>query len=585
MKLFFHCVVAILLCLTAIAGGLAGKNVEVHAKAGRTLPTDIQLGVTPADVRIIEGDHSGITGIGDFNGDGLADILIEYIAQDPFPGVGTVVTGSAIVFGKSGLPQNAVIDLSKNPPDLTIPLSGRIHGGLVHSITLIGDLNGDGIDDLGVTVIQNGKTSLYGFFGSRSRVPGTLDLSQTPPDLTVLVPDDVTTFGGVIDLNGDGRKDLILKTGPSYDAGDLSRISVLFGPYPSGRVIDLGVSKADVVVIGSSEHDLLTPSAGDVNGDGVQDLLISIVQSSAISRGIAVIFGSPSVAGRSPIAVLEGQADALLSVGQGSVLASADVNGDGIDDIVAGEPVVVSPEGPPFFPDLPGSAAVVFGSKQFPRFSSTIIQGTGLLSAQGIPTVGDHLGESIAVRDIDGDGIADIIVGAPAPKLDQSNADAFPGQVYVVLGSKSLPGTVMVTSIDQDLTIRRAPGTFSHVSLAGSGDFNGDGISDIVVESFPGNVPQGTAYIFFGAPLRAPEITSVRFKADASQLILTGTDFNGAARLEVNGLVLAARPVFERDGGKLTFTGSAQDLNFHPGKNKIFVIRGAYRSNTIRLRL
>src|SRR5262249_25412250 len=159
--------------------------------------------------------------------------------------------------------------------------------------------------------------------------------------------------------------------------------------------------------------------------------------------------------------------------------------------------VVVSPEGPPFFPDLPGSAAVVFGSKQFPRFSSTIIQGAGLLSAQGNPTVGDHLGESIAIRDIDGDGIADVIVGAPAPKLDQFNSDVFPGQIYVVLGSKSLPGTnVRVTSIDQDLTIRRASGTFSHVSLAGTGDFNGDGISDIVVQSYPASgVPQGTAHI------------------------------------------------------------------------------------------
>src|SRR5262249_41445740 len=151
-------------------------------QAVRMLPTDIQLGITPADVTIIAGDHGGIAAIGDFNGDGLADVLIYYVAQDPLAGVGLVVTGAGIVFGKPGLPPNTVIDLTKTAPDLAIPLSGGIHGGFVHSITLIGDLNGDGIDDLGVIVNQNWRSTLYGFFGSRSLRPGTLDLSQTPPD-------------------------------------------------------------------------------------------------------------------------------------------------------------------------------------------------------------------------------------------------------------------------------------------------------------------------------------------------------------------------------------------------------------------
>jgi hypothetical protein len=104
------------------------------------------------------------------------------------------------------------------------------------------------------------------------------------------------------------------------------------------------------------------------------------------------------------------------------------------------------------------------------------------------------------MQDVDGDGIADIIVGAPAPGLDQTNADAFPGQVYVVLGSKGLKAgtTLHVAFFEQDLTIRHSAGAATHISLAGSGDFNGDGISDIVVESFPAsNVPQGTAYMFF----------------------------------------------------------------------------------------
>ena len=584
MRPLFHCLIALSFCLTT-AGGLRGENLAGQAGPVRTLPIDIQLGIDPADLTIIEGQNGQIAGIGDFNGDGRADILIEYFGGDPLPGVGVVVTRAGIIFGKPDLPPGVVIDLTKTAPDLTIPLSRGIQGGFVHSIGFIGDLNGDRIDELGVAVRLNGRTSLYGFFGSRALGSGLLDLSQTQPDLTVMSPDANVDFGGVIDLNGDGHNDLILRSGSDDSSDGSSSISVLFGPYPSGRVVDLGGAKADVVVVGSSEHDLLTPAAGDVNGDGVQDLLISIVQYPATPRGLAVIYGSATVAGRSPISVLDGQADALVPTPV-PVVASCDVNGDRIDDIVVGEPVVISPEGPPFFNDLPGSAGVVFGSKQSLSSSGVNIEGVDLLSNRGTPmAAGDQLGAVIAVRDIDGDGLADVIVGAPAPKLDQLKSDGFPGQVYVVLGSKSLAGTTLrVASIDQDLTIRRAPGTFNHVSLAGSGDFNGDGISDIVVQSFSySNGAQGTAFIFFGAPLRAPSIDSARLQG--SQLVLSGSDFNGRTRLEVNGAVLEEKAVFDRDKNKLTFAGSAQDLGFHPGRNKVAVVRGTARSNTIKVRL
>ena len=144
----------------------------------------------------------------------------------------------------------------------------------------------------------------------------------------------------------------------------------------------------------------------------------------------------------------------------------------------------------------------------------------------------------------------------------------------------------LVGSIEQDVTIRRPPNTLNQVSLAGSGDFNGDGISDILVESFRRNdIFHGTAYVFFGAPLRAPAISSVRFNGGASELILTGTDFSGRAQVQVNGSVLAVKPLFDRDQGTLTVEGSQQDLNLHSGKNKIVVIRGSARSNTVKLRL
>jgi hypothetical protein len=128
------------------------------------------------------------------------------------------------------------------------------------------------------------------------------------------------------------------------------------------------------------------------------------------------------------------------------------------------------------------------------------------------------------------------------------------------------------------------PAVDTLVRLAGSGDLNGDGISDIVVESLTSvNPAMKTAWVFFGAPLRVPVIAGAQF--GQAQLVVMGTDFTGAARLEVNGTVLSLKPTFKPDKGKLIYAGSEQDLGLHSGKNTIAIIRGTARFNTVKLRL
>jgi hypothetical protein len=585
MKATLRLILATIIAIAITTPGLLAESPAVPPQPGLTLPTDLRLGQAPPDLTIIEaGGH--IAGIGDFNGDGAADLLIAY---NKFPeSSGTPVTAAGIVFGKPGLPSNTVIDLSKRPPDLSVIVSGGVQGRAVQTIGVMGDLNGDGIDDLIVTAGSTDAPVLYTFFGSRSLGPGSLNLSQVPPDVTVLLSNDNTLFAGLTDLNGDGNKDIILQ--PEYASQVPAVVSVLFGPYPSGRVIDLNTAKPDVTVIDHNILDRLHAISGDVNGDGIDDLVVSIIE---WNKGfpfekLCIVLGSPDVAARSPISPLDAQGDSMFPI-TGTAAAAADLNGDGIDDIVIANPTCIC-EAPPSAAGLAGSVSIVFGRASFsPAPDSPNV----LINGDSIPPntpyhpngVSDLLGWSIAVGDIDGDGIRDLLIGAPAFDLYGADLDAFPGQVYGLLGSKQLQG-FSVANREADLTIGREPGMNARVVMAGAGDLNGDGISDIVVEVLPSvDPPSATAYAFFGAPLRPPVITGARLIQTPPQLQVTGSDLTGAALLEVNGALITTKPTFNFVKGRLTFAGAPKDLNLHQGKNEITIIRRGARSNTIKLRL
>jgi len=585
MKATLRLMLATIIAVGFTTPRLFAETPLAQPQPGRFLPTDLRLGQAPPDLTIIEaGGH--IAGSGDFNGDGAADLLIAY--NNIPESAETPITAAGIIFGKSDLPSNTVIDLSKRPPDLSVIVSGGAQGRAVQAIGVMGDLNGDGIDDLVVTARSSDATALYTFFGSRSLGPGSFNLSQVSPDVAVLLPNDNMRFAGLTDLNGDGNKDIILQ--PEYVTNTPAAVSVLFGPYPSGRVIDLNTAKPDVTVIDHNVLDGLQAVSGDVNGDGIDDLIVSLLESNAgfPFQKLCIVLGSPDVAARSPISPLDGQGDSLFPI-RGTAAATADLNGDGIDDIIIANPICIC-EGPPSVMGLPGSVSIFFGRPSFspaPDIPNVSINGDSIPpNTPYYPNgVSDRLGWSIAVGDIDGDGIRDLLIGAPAFDLSGADQGAFPGQVYGLLGSKQLQG-FSVAGREADLTIGRDPGINARVVLAGAGDLNGDGISDIVVEALPSVDPvSATAYAFFGAPLRPPVITGARLVQTPPQLQVNGSDLTGAARVEINGALISIKPTFNFDKARLTFAGAPKNLNLHRGKNEITIIRRGARSNSIKLRL
>ena len=184
----------------------------------------------------------------------------------------------------------------------------------------------------------------------------------------------------------------------------------------------------------SAETGFSVSNAGDVNGDGLDDILIGAPSADRNGNNEAgeayVIFGSDAVFTEPfDLSSLDGTNGFVIngidaSAGAGrSVSNAGDVNGDGLDDIIVGAPFPITPGG-----GL-GQAYVIFGSNA--GFTSSLdlssLDGTQGIIVNGIGSAGT--GQSVsAAGDINGDGLDDFVIGAPREAG---------GIVYVVFGCSS----------------------------------------------------------------------------------------------------------------------------------------------------
>src|SRR3972149_367562 len=274
-----------LLALALISGG-EGFHAAIH-----------DLATTPADVTITgpnAGDGMGRGASGDFNGDGIDDLLLS--AQNATVNGKTFAGKAWVVFGSPTLA--GTIDLGAAAPGLTV-LGAESFDNLGVKVAS-GDFNGDGTDALllgatGADAAANAKASAgeaYVIFGSLT-LGGTFDLAANTPALTVLGSEAQDLLGRLAsgDFNGDGVDD-VLVSAAGADATANSKLGageayVIFGSASLSGTIDLATAAPALSVLGADAGDTLGSglARGGFNGDGIDDLLLCVPNANGAPKG------------------------------------------------------------------------------------------------------------------------------------------------------------------------------------------------------------------------------------------------------------------------------------------------------------
>ena len=460
----------------------------VHVRGTAGFPTDRVIDLRgPVDLRVIgrvSGDHLGsAVAVGDLDADGKDDLILGAPDADPTFNIAGEV---ALFFGRNGFP--ARIDLATAHPDV------RIWGGIEEARLgfdlAVGDINGDGIDDLMATNFngeppgheRGGSGTVSIFFGGTWDTP-VIDLTQRAADAEVwgaVGGEHAGTHLAVGDLNGDGIQDLVMAA-PFSDRAiggphDTGAVYVLFGRRNLSGVIDLA-TQADVTVRGAAEGDTLGSAiaTGDVNGDGIDDLVVGAKGFDTPERrdagAVYVFYGGDALRGL--IDLQQRAADLQLWGGAGERIGAAvavgDVNGDGANDLVLGGPSA-APAGRP-------KAGIVYVVTGPPSASATID-----LTAEADVTLwgpaGWRLGEGVAAYDLDRDGKAELLLHAPfASREDRYRA----GAVFILRGRATWPPQLDLATDAADVAIW---GAFTHNDLTwrmASGDLNNNALPDLIV--------------------------------------------------------------------------------------------------------
>ncbi len=369
-----------------------------------------------------------------------------------------------------------------------------------YSVSNAGDVDGDGLDDLliGAHANDDGGSNTgkaYLVLGASLGADTVIDLADA--DYAFLGEEDVDYAGQSVasagDVDGDGLDDFLVGALYNNDGGpDAGKAYLVLGA-SLGADTEIDLSDADYAFIGEAGDDragIFLSSAGDVDGDGLDDLLFGAHRNDdgGWDAGKAYLVLGASLGATAEIDLSDAD---YAFIGEEAydyarfVSSAGDVDGDGLDDIL------VSAHSNDDGGADAGKVYLVLGASLGADREIDLRNADYAFIGE---TKNDYAGIAVAgAGDVDGDGLDDFVISAQ--NNDDGGTDA--GKVYLVLGaSLGMGSEIPLEEADYAFTGENERDYARFVS--GAGDVNGDGLGDFMIgayENDDGGTSAGKTYL------------------------------------------------------------------------------------------
>ena len=486
---------------------------------GGSLGSTAEISLADADYTFVGDELGSVAGVGDVDNDGLDDLMFGEVGNDEVHPNG----GAVHLFLGAGLGTETTL----SGTDADHSFYGGVEGAkLGESVAPLGDIDNDGRNDLLFAAWSHTETANY------SSRPGTVyvvlaaSLGSTTAH-SVLDADHIIhgesgmqaamsySVGllGAGDIDGDDQDDLLIGTFSANRAGlflanDLSSTETDFAAASQTFLGEDGLTGM------GGDLDFI----GDIDGDGRDDILIG---AEAGSPGAACLFLSASIADDATALTEAEAAYCFYGVGYGNhpghaVSGAGDVDGDGLPDLL------IAAYGDADHADMRGVVYLILSSSLGSERTISLDDADYTFVGEA---ANDFAGGAVdSAGDVDGDGLDDILIAA----YRSSALETAGGSVYLIYAS-SLGTESVIDLADADVridgTIGLNLGGYFHQNIAGGGDFDGDGLADLLLGSHNGSYSDvGSTYVVLGSTIASGSAFVI---PDDTDLLIDGSVIGG----------------------------------------------------------